>query len=102
MYPFGHMVSLTSSIVTRCGRTAALEKRRELLRRPCIAAREECIASEACRRVRRGREVASSERAVIQAGSAMNFLPLATIFPCEFSDLRPTEGAILLAVAHSG
>ena len=38
----------------------------------------------------------------VRAGSAMNFLPLATIFSREFSDLRPTAGAILLAVAHSG
>ncbi len=64
MYPFGHMVSETSSIVTRCGRTAALEKRRELLRRPCIAVREECIErSVSTSLLRRAREVASSHNA---------------------------------------
>ena len=43
MYPFGHMVSDTSSMVTRCGRTAALEKRRELRLSECIAADRESI-----------------------------------------------------------
>ena len=42
------------------------------------------------------------EGLAVRAGSAMIFLPLASIFSFEFSDLRPTEGAILLAVAHSG
>ena len=38
----------------------------------------------------------------VRAGSAMNFLPLATESSLLHATPRPTEGAILLAVAHSG